>query len=77
MKQLHFNLYKLHSLDIIKRVSVNLWKTLYYFVTVATRSYTRTTSTAADVEPEDLRTTKRKPWPLGLPSQKKKQLGIT
>ena len=30
--------------------------------------------TAADVEPEDLRTIKRKPWLLGLTSQKK-QLG--
>ena len=44
------------------------------FVTVAARSYTRMTFTAADVEPEDLRTIKRKPWLLGLTSQKK-QLG--
>ena len=45
------------------------------FVTVAARSYTRMTSTAADAEPEDLRTIKRKLWLLGLTSQKK-QLGI-
>lgn len=35
------------------------------------------TSTAADAEPEDHRTIKKKPWLLGLTSQKKKkQLGI-
>ena len=33
------------------------------------------TFTAADVEPEDLRTIKRKPWLLGLKFQKKNQLG--
>ena len=30
MKQLHLNLYKVPWLDIIIRVSVNLWKTLYH-----------------------------------------------
>ena len=72
MKQLHLNLYELPSLDIIRQVSVNLWKTL----TIAESSHTRMTSTAAYVEPEEFRTIKRKPWLLGLTSQKKKQLGI-
>ena len=45
------------------------------FVTVAARRYTRMTLTAADVESEGLRTIKRKPWLLGITSQKK-QLGI-
>ena len=34
------------------------------------------TTTVADAEPEDLRTIKRKPWLLGVTSQKE-QLGIT
>ena len=46
------------------------------FVTAAARSYTRMTFTAADAEPEDLKTIKRKPWRLGKTSQKKNQLGI-
>ena len=46
------------------------------FVTVAARSYTRMTSIAADAEPEDFRTIKRKPWLLGITSEEKKQLGI-
>ena len=46
------------------------------FVTVATRSYTRMKSIAADAEPEDFRTIKRKPWLLGITSEEKKQLGI-
>ena len=33
-------------------------------------------STAADAEPEDFRTIKRKQWLIGLTFQKKKQLGI-
>ena len=33
------------------------------------------TTTVADAEPEDLRTIKRKPWLLGVTSQKE-QLGI-
>ena len=44
------------------------------FVTVAARSYTRMTTTVADAEPEDLTTIKRKPWLLGVTSQKE-QLG--
>ena len=46
------------------------------FVTVAARSYTRMKSIAADAEPEDFRTIKRKPWLLGITSEEKKQLGI-
>ena len=46
------------------------------FVTAAARSYKRMTFTAADAEPEDLKTIKRKPWRLGKTSQKKNQLGI-
>ena len=45
-------------------------------VTVAARSYTRMKSIAADAEPEDFRTIKRKPWLLGITSEEKKQLGI-
>ena len=45
-------------------------------VTVGARSYTRMTSTAADAEPEDFRTIKRKQFLIGLTFQKKKQLGI-
>ena len=33
-------------------------------------------SIAADAEPEDFRTIKRKPWLLGITSEEKKQLGI-
>ena len=46
------------------------------FATAVARSYTRMTSAAADVQQEEFRTIKRKPWLLGITSQEKKQLGI-